>query len=169
MDCVRATLALTWMAHAYDRRHLSSQTSSNRRLLYWLLSCGLKFFTWGCQQLPARAVQDHRARGVLDQKPLDIPDDFPALFLVEFARLRRQQLVDLGIAILGIVALGVAGIVLDDVAVGIVDADAGDVQADRVILALQLGVPARRIQNVELADDVDLLELVGQTITAGSR
>lgn len=27
------------------RRHLSSQTSSNRRLLYWLLSCGLKFLT----------------------------------------------------------------------------------------------------------------------------
>ena len=25
--------------------HLSSHTSSNRRLLYWLLSCGLKFFT----------------------------------------------------------------------------------------------------------------------------
>jgi hypothetical protein len=27
------------------RRHLSSQTSSNRRLLYWLFSCGVKFFT----------------------------------------------------------------------------------------------------------------------------
>jgi hypothetical protein len=26
-------------------RHLSSHTSSNRRLLYWLLSCGRKFFT----------------------------------------------------------------------------------------------------------------------------
>jgi hypothetical protein len=25
--------------------YLSSHTSSKRRLLYWLLSCGLKFFT----------------------------------------------------------------------------------------------------------------------------
>jgi hypothetical protein len=28
-----------------NARYLSSQTSSNRKLLYWLLLCGLKFLT----------------------------------------------------------------------------------------------------------------------------
>src|SRR4029078_12968595 len=51
--------------------HLSSHTSSNRRLLYWLLSCGLKFFTCDCQQLPAvpcrmtgRAASSTRIRSI---------------------------------------------------------------------------------------------------------
>jgi hypothetical protein len=72
--------------------------------------------------LPAIAggrVQDDRARGVFDQEAFDVPDDLPAFLLVELARLGRQQLVDLGIAILRVVALGVAGIVLDQIAVGI--------------------------------------------------
>ena len=45
------------------------------------------------------AVQDHRTRGVLDQHALDLPDQLRALFPVELARLRGQQLVDLGVAV----------------------------------------------------------------------
>jgi hypothetical protein len=124
------------------RRHLSSHTSSKRRLLYWLLSCGLKFFTWGCQQL----AHDARTRGVFDQQALDIPDDPGSLVFVEFTRLRGEQPVDVGVAISRIVAFRLAGIILDDIAVGIVDGNAGDVEPDGVFLFRQSRIPTRRIR-----------------------
>src|SRR4029450_6018705 len=107
------------------------------------------------------AVQDHWARGILDQDALDVPDYLLALLLVELSRLRREQLVDLRIAILRVVALGIAGIIFDHISSGIVDADAGDVEPDGVFLAGELCVPARGVENVALADDIDLLELIG--------
>ena len=94
--------------------------------------------------LPAVYVHigdDVRARRVVDQKTLDIPDDFSAFLLVQFAGLRGEQLIHLGIAVLRIIALRFAGIVLDDIAVGIVDTDAGDVQSDRVILPREPRIP----------------------------
>src|SRR3954466_5821433 len=57
--------------------------------------------------LPAGAaavVLDDRARGVLDQQVLDIPDDLLALCLVGFAGLREDQLVAFRVAIFGVVA-----------------------------------------------------------------
>ena len=53
-------------------------------------------------RLPAiagRAVQDHWPGGILDQHALDLPNHLGALFPVELARLRGQQLVDLGVAV----------------------------------------------------------------------
>src|SRR5712672_678789 len=53
------------------RAYLSSQTSSKRKLLYWLFSWGVKFLTQGCQQLPAtpermigRAASSTRRRSI---------------------------------------------------------------------------------------------------------
>jgi hypothetical protein len=96
----------------------------------------------GLPAIAGEAVQDDGTRGVVDQHPLDLPDDFPALLLVQLARLRRQQFVYFGIAILRIVAFRIARIVLDHIAVGVVDADAGHVEPDRVVLARELGVPS---------------------------
>ena len=80
-------------------------------------------------------MQDHRPCGVLDQNALDIPHDLLALVPVELARLRGQQLVDLGVAVLRVIALRVAGIVLHHIAVGVVDADTGEIEPDGVFLA----------------------------------
>src|SRR5882672_1685099 len=42
----------------------------------------------GLPAIGGHAGDDDRARRVVDQKTLDIPDDFPAFVLVQFARLR---------------------------------------------------------------------------------
>src|SRR5712664_4832183 len=59
----------------------------------------------GLPAIGGHAGDDDRARRVVDQKTLDIPDDFPAFVLVQFAGLRGQQSVHLGVAVLCIVAL----------------------------------------------------------------
>src|SRR5712664_1591246 len=79
----------------------------------------------GLPAVAGHAGENDRSRRVVDKKTLDSPDEFLAFLLVRFARLRCQQPVHLGIAVLRIVALRFARIVLDDIAVGIVDADAG--------------------------------------------
>ena len=61
---------------------------------------------------------DDRARGIFDQETLDVEHDIPALVLVELARLRRQEPVDLGVAILRVVSLGIARIIFHQIAVG---------------------------------------------------
>src|SRR6202035_5745719 len=42
----------------------------------------------GLPAIDGDAGEDDRARGVVDQEALDLPDDLPALVLVELARLR---------------------------------------------------------------------------------
>src|SRR5688572_24348940 len=46
------------------------------------------------------AVIDHRARHVLDQDALDLPDQLSALFLIELARLLIEERIYLRIAVL---------------------------------------------------------------------
>jgi hypothetical protein len=69
---------------------------------------------------------------------------------------------ELWIAIAGVVALRTAGVMLEEISVGIIDAAARQVGADHVVLAGDLRKPIRRLDGVELAVDVDLLHLVDQ-------
>src|SRR5437764_3824463 len=116
-------------------------------------------------RLPAiadREPQHAWTCGVFGEQALDLPADLGPLVTVELARLCREQLVDLGVAVLGVIALGLAGIILDDIAVGIVDGNSGNIQSDGVILLGKPCVPARRIEDIRFANDVDLLELIDQ-------
>jgi hypothetical protein len=62
-----------------------------------------------------------RAGRVLLQMPVDIPDQFLALFLVRLDRLLLVHFFELGIAVVRVIALGAAGIVLIEIGVRIVD------------------------------------------------
>ena len=86
---------------------------------------------------------------------------------VGLARLHGEQLLDLGIAVAGVVALRLAGEVLEIVLVGIVDAVAGGVEADRVVLARDLGEPLRGLDDVDSASIQISLSWPAR-ITAGS-
>src|SRR5438270_13278741 len=84
-------------------------------------------------RLPARSaarVKDHRPGTVLGQPLFDFPDQFFALVLVWLHRLPIDQLVDLGAAIAGIVALRTARVVFIELLVGIVDTRFRDAEAD---------------------------------------
>ena len=59
------------------------------------------------------AVVDDGTRHVLGQDLLDLPDDLLALGDVALLRLLGQQLVDLWVAVLGVVAIRIAGIVFN--------------------------------------------------------
>src|SRR5215831_2902769 len=114
-------------------------------------------------QAGSRAVpQDHRPRAVGQELAVDLPHDLAALVGVGLGRLHVEQLLDLGIAVAGIVALRLAGEVLVEVLIGIVDAVAGGVEADRIGLAADLGEPLRGLDDVDLGIDPDPLELAGE-------
>jgi len=107
-------------------------------------------------------VQNDRARDIGGDLAFGLPQDLPALLGIDLARLREDQLVHLLVAVARVVAVGLAGVVLDQVHVRIVDADTGGVETDCVVLALHLGVPDGGVYDVELALDVDLLHLVDE-------
>src|SRR4051812_9890077 len=67
-------------------------------------------------------VKDDRAGHVLDQFALDLPDDFLALLGIGLHRLLVDELVDVRVAVPGIIALCPADIILVELLVGIVDA-----------------------------------------------
>src|SRR5215813_15281252 len=114
-------------------------------------------------QAGSRAVpQDHRPRAIGQKLAVDLPHDLAALVGVGLGRLHVEQLFDLGIAVTGIVALRLAGEVLVEVLIGIVDAVAGSVESHRVGLAADLGEPLRGLDDVDLGIDPDLLELAGE-------
>src|SRR5436309_7114027 len=65
-------------------------------------------------RLPAGAaavVFDDGPRRVLDQQALDVPYDFLALVAVGFPRLLEDQFVDLRVAIFGVIARRLAGVI----------------------------------------------------------
>src|SRR6516164_4486744 len=65
----------------------------------------------------------------------DLPDEAAALVAVSDRRLLDELFFELAVAIAGIVALGPAGVILEELLVGIVDTAAGDVDADLVVFA----------------------------------
>jgi len=108
---------------------------------------------------------------VIDDRPRTGP---PAIFcrspttsclsflLVGFHRLLLEHILQLGIAIPGVVTLRAARVILIELCIGVVDADPGEIEADLVILAVDLRKPVGGLDRVELAVDVDPFELVDQ-------
>ena len=92
-----------------------------------------------------------RPRRVLLQSPIDVPDQMPALVAVGGLRLLDEPLLDLSVAVAGVVALRAAGVVLEELLVGVADPAAGDVDADLRVLAGELGEPVGGLDRVELA------------------
>src|SRR6516225_7944258 len=80
------------------------------------------------------AMEDDRSCDVLHEDALDSPDEGLALFHVGFLRLLVEQLVDLPIAVLREVRLRLAGKTHLQDAVRVVDAGAGEVERDRIVL-----------------------------------
>src|SRR5215469_14758809 len=123
-----------------------------------------------CRQSPDIGLPASSAASVIDDGPgalllqslVDLPNELPALFLVRLSRLSVEQLLDLAIAVAGVIARRIAGVILVELLVGIIDGtgDAGD--TDLVILAGELGEPEARFDRLELAVDVNILQLVDQ-------
>src|SRR6516165_5387424 len=110
----------------------------------------------------AARIEDDRPRPFLGQPPFDIPHQPLALVAVGLGRLLLDQLVDLGIAIAGVIAYRSAHEILVELLVGIVDAAFGAVDSDRVVLAVDLGEPVRGLDWLKLGVDIDLLQLIDQ-------
>src|SRR5262245_59725649 len=110
---------------------------------------------------PAR-MQDDRSRYVLLQLSVDLPNQLLALFQIRFRRLQVEQLLELLVAIVSVIALRSAAVILIEVLVRIVDRATGEVEPHRVVLARDLAVPVARFHHFELAVDVDVLELIDQ-------
>ena len=117
------------------------------------LTCGQ------CAQCCLPQPED-RPRGVGLELPVDLVDQGQALGPVERLRLLDHEPVDLLRAVAGEVPLRPAAIVLEELGVGIVDADAGQVQGHLVLEARHLRVPDARLDLLEGRLDPDLLELV---------
>src|SRR6266851_3633638 len=68
----------------------------------------------------------------------------------------------LGTAIPGVVTLRAAGVVLIELCIRVISSDPSEIEADRVIFAIDFGKPVGGLDRVEFAIDVDLFELVDQ-------
>src|SRR5204862_3487045 len=78
-------------------------------------------------------VVDDRSRAIFLQFLIDVPDQALTLLLVGFRRLLLEQLLEIAVAIAGVVALRAAAVILVEHLVGVVDAAAGVVLADLVV------------------------------------
>src|SRR5262249_34577864 len=124
----------------------------------------------GLPTSPGTVVPEDRSGRVFRQLPFDRPDQFLALILVEFHRLPVDHLVDLRIAVAVIVSFGPASALLVHRLIGVVDAVTREIEAYGVVAAHYLGEPLDGIDRIELAVDVNLLQLVDQqdrSITVG--
>jgi hypothetical protein len=66
-----------------------------------------------------------------------------------------EQRLQVLVAVVRVVALGAAGIVLVEGLVRVVDAVAGEVEADGIVVARDLREPLARLNRVELRVDID--------------
>src|SRR5438477_11759475 len=107
-------------------------------------------------------VVDDRPRAIFLQFLIDVPDQALTLLLVGFRRLLLEQLLEIAVAIAGVVALRAAAVILVEHLVGVVDAAAGVVLSELVIVARDLREPVRSVDGLELAVDPDRLQLVDQ-------
>src|SRR5712671_5806046 len=110
----------------------------------------------------AARVKDDGAGAVLRQSPFDLPYQPLALLRIGFDRLPVDQLVDLRAAVAGIIPLRSAHVVLVKLLIRVVDAGFATADADRVVLAHQLGKPLGGVDGFEIGVDEDLLQLVDQ-------
>ena len=107
-------------------------------------------------------MEDDRPAAILGEVFFDLPDDTPPLLDIGLDRLLVDQLVDLGVAITGVVALGAAGIILVEHLVGVIEPGLGHGEGERVILSHDGRVPLRRVDRVQRAVDIDILQLIDQ-------
>ena len=144
-------------ALAISRRgYLSSQVSWRRQQLYTTL-WGTRFFTVGrCAKRSMR--QPMMGRAVLLELLLDVPNDRRALLGIGLLRLLVDQTHDQLIAVRAVVARRAAGVVLVEVGVGIVDAEARQVGADEELAAGGHRVPLGGVDLLERRLHADVLE-----------
>ena len=107
-------------------------------------------------------MQDHRPCDVLLQLLVDLPNKPLALLDIRFRGLLIEQLLELLVAVVGVIALRSAGVILVEILVRIIDRIAGKVEPDRIVLARDLAVPVARFHHLELAVDINVLELIDQ-------
>src|ERR1700730_15231395 len=115
--------------------------------------------------LPAGRAARGKAAGPgprLRQLPFDLPYQPSALLRIGLDRLPVDQLVDLRVAVAGIIPLRTAHVVLVKLLIRVVDTGFTTADADCVVLARQLGKPLDGVDGFELDVDVDLLQLVDQ-------
>src|SRR5215472_9833849 len=108
------------------------------------------------------AVRDDRPGAVLLQLAVDLPHQPLAFFLIGFGRLSVELFFEFGVAVSAVIAIRAARVIFIELLVWIVDAAAGIVHRHAIVLAGPLCLPIRGLYGVELAGDVDLLELVYQ-------
>src|SRR5580700_5256183 len=115
-------------------------------------------FTHGWLQTAARGVEEDRSDVVLDQFPFDLPYQQPPLLRVGLYRLPVDQRIDFLVAVSAIVARGAAGIVLIEILIRVVEPVLADHHPDGEVLAQHLRKPVGRVDHLELAVDIDLLQ-----------
>src|SRR6185437_9259103 len=93
------------------------------------------------------AVEDDRSRDVFLQLLVDLPDELLALADIGLLRLLVKQLLDLLVAVIGVVPLGAAGVILVEGLVRIVDGVAGQIETERIVLACDFREPLRGIDD----------------------
>src|SRR5215472_14466614 len=74
-------------------------------------------------------VIDDRPRLVLLQSLVDLPHQALALILVGLHRLLLEQLLELGITVPSVITLRAARVILIELRIGVVDADAGEIES----------------------------------------
>jgi hypothetical protein len=146
------------------QRYLSSQISSNRQPLYWLLVIIVRPLSSGCQQVGPDA-QD--LAGACNRRPARsacvLPGRPPSIAARPSCRIL--------IAIARVIACRAAHVVLREIDIGIVYCRSQDVEPDLEVLADQLWDPVGRFDRLELAVYEDLLQLVtimSQSLRSGA-
>jgi len=99
---------------------------------------------------------------LLDQHLLDLPDDLLSLGDVGFLRLCLEELLDLRVAVLRVVAVRIAGIGFGQRDVGVVDARPRQIETDRIVLSRDAAVPDGRLDDLQLGVEVDAIELIDE-------
>src|SRR3974390_969975 len=135
--------------------------SSMRQPLKWLFTIWVNPLTQGWATDPATGLKQDRPGDVCRQPALDLPENRLAPLRVAFARLLFDQLVYLGVAVA--VPVDARPAAVEDLEQRIRVGTAGlQIERDREILAKDLRKILRRIDLIELAVDIDVLQLVDQ-------
>src|SRR6516165_8067411 len=104
-------------------------------------------------RLPAigeAVVKNDRPRPIFSQPFFDLPHQLLALPAIALHRLAVEQLFEFGTAIAGVVARRATAVALVKLLVGIIDAAAGEIGGDRVVLAVHFGIPEGGLDHFEL-------------------
>ena len=120
-EAVQPFAALFGVGPHCGRSAVEPEVLETRAVVDAVDHCRQPFDVWFAADCCTRIKQD-RTGVVFDQFALDIPDNFFALLRIGLGRLAVDQLVDLGIAIAGVVARRAALIIFIKCHIRIVDA-----------------------------------------------